>query len=54
MVGNGATDDYTDGNALIGFQHGMGLISDQLFEVFASSCSSLLLESFDMFQLIVA
>lgn len=38
MVGNGVTDDIIDGNALVPFAHGMGLISDELFEVFASSC----------------
>lgn len=40
MVGNGVTDDKIDGNALVPFQHGMGLISDKLYEVFASSCFS--------------
>lgn len=33
MVGNGVTDDEFDGNALVTFAHGMGLISDELFEV---------------------
>ncbi|CAL5353378.1 unnamed protein product [Camellia sinensis] len=33
MVGNGVTDDEFDGNALVPFAHGMGLISDELFEV---------------------
>lgn len=33
MVGNGVTDDVFDGNALVPFAHGMGLISDDLFEV---------------------
>lgn len=33
MVGNGVTDDEFDGNALIPFVHGMGLISDDLFQV---------------------
>lgn len=33
MVGNGVTDDVIDGNALIPFVHGMGLISNELFEV---------------------
>ncbi|GFQ00149.1 serine carboxypeptidase 1 [Phtheirospermum japonicum] len=32
MVGNGVTDDKFDGNALVPFAHGMGLISDELFE----------------------
>ena len=38
MVGNGVTDEKIDANALVPFQHGMGLISDDLYEVFASSC----------------
>jgi len=33
MVGNGVTDDEIDGNALVPFAHGMGLISDKLYEV---------------------
>ena len=33
MVGNGCTDDEIDGNALVPFAHGMGLISDELYEV---------------------
>lgn len=33
LVGNGVTDDVIDGNALVPFAHGMGLISDDLFEV---------------------
>ena len=37
MVGNGVTDEKIDANALVPFQHGMGLISDKMFEVFASS-----------------
>ncbi|KAF1868475.1 hypothetical protein Lal_00008282 [Lupinus albus] len=32
MVGNGVTDEQIDGNALVPFAHGMGLISDDLFE----------------------
>ncbi|GFP85104.1 serine carboxypeptidase 1 [Phtheirospermum japonicum] len=32
MVGNGVTDDVFDGNDLVPFAHGMGLISDELFE----------------------
>ena len=38
MVGNGVADDIIDGNAIVPFQHGMGLISDDLYEVFSSSC----------------
>lgn len=36
MVGNGVTDEVIDGNALVPFVHGMGLISDDLFEVCAA------------------
>ena len=35
MVGNGVADSMYDGNALVPFAHGMGLVSDQLFEVFS-------------------
>lgn len=33
MVGNAVTDERFDGNALVPFAHGMGLISDSIFEV---------------------
>lgn len=33
IVGNGVTDELIDGNALVPFVHGMGLIPDELFEV---------------------
>lgn len=33
MVGNGITDEKFDGNALVPFAHGMGLISDDMFNV---------------------
>lgn len=33
MVGNGVTDKKFDGNALVPFAHGMGLIPDNLYEV---------------------
>lgn len=33
LVGNGVADDVFDGNALVPFAHGMGLISDELFQV---------------------
>jgi serine carboxypeptidase-like clade 1 len=33
LVGNGVADEEFDGNALVPFAHGMGLISDDLFEV---------------------
>lgn len=39
MVGNGVTDDTIDGNALVPFAHGMGLISDDLFEEVNSECN---------------
>ncbi|EFH59863.1 hypothetical protein ARALYDRAFT_480041 [Arabidopsis lyrata subsp. lyrata] len=32
LVGNGVTDEVFDGNALVPFTHGMGLISDELYE----------------------
>ncbi|GMP90187.1 hypothetical protein CsSME_00041432 [Camellia sinensis var. sinensis] len=37
-VGNGVTDDEFDGNALVPFAHGMGLISDELFEEVTAEC----------------
>lgn len=36
MVGNGVTDPEFDDNALVPFVHGMGLISDTMFEVVLS------------------
>ncbi|KAL2935854.1 Serine carboxypeptidase 1 [Bienertia sinuspersici] len=33
MVGNGVTDEAYDGNALVPFAHGMGLISNELYQV---------------------
>ncbi|KAK6122205.1 hypothetical protein DH2020_044051 [Rehmannia glutinosa] len=38
MVGNGVTDSVFDGNALVPFAHGMGLISDELFEAVNTEC----------------
>ncbi|KDP45241.1 hypothetical protein JCGZ_15106 [Jatropha curcas] len=38
LVGNGVTDEMYDGNALVPFAHGMGLISDELFEAVNSEC----------------
>ncbi|KAK9138621.1 hypothetical protein Sjap_009215 [Stephania japonica] len=38
MVGNGVTDPEFDGNALVPFAHGMGLISDDLYQAVSSSC----------------
>ncbi|KAK4492164.1 hypothetical protein RD792_002961 [Penstemon davidsonii] len=39
MVGNGVTDDTFDGNALVPFVHGMGLISNELFEAVSAECN---------------
>ncbi|OAY32904.1 serine carboxypeptidase-like 20 [Manihot esculenta] len=39
LVGNGVTDEEFDGNALVPFAHGMGLISNDLFEEVTSSCN---------------
>ncbi|KAJ4730347.1 Carboxypeptidase [Melia azedarach] len=38
LVGNGVTDEVFDGNALVPFAHGMGLISDELFEEVQNEC----------------
>ncbi|XP_030497220.2 serine carboxypeptidase-like 20 [Cannabis sativa] len=38
LVGNGVTDDVFDGNALVPFAHGMGLISDELFQEVTTEC----------------
>lgn len=38
IVGNGVTDDRFDGNALVPFAHGMGLISDNIFEKVEDAC----------------
>ncbi|GLT59048.1 hypothetical protein SLA2020_318920 [Shorea laevis] len=38
MVGNGATDARFDGNALVPFAHGMGLISNNIFEKVEAAC----------------
>lgn len=38
LVGNGVTDDEFDGNALVPFVHGMGLISDDLFQEVTTEC----------------
>ncbi|XP_043703467.1 serine carboxypeptidase 1-like [Telopea speciosissima] len=38
MVGNGVTDEVFDGNALVPFVHGMGLISDDLYEETLKAC----------------
>ncbi|XP_047971173.1 serine carboxypeptidase-like 20 [Salvia hispanica] len=39
LVGNGVADSVFDGNALVPFAHGMGLISDELFEAVNSECN---------------
>ncbi|KAH6814435.1 serine carboxypeptidase-like 20 [Perilla frutescens var. frutescens] len=41
LVGNGVADDVFDGNALVPFAHGMGLISDELFEAVNSECNGI-------------
>uniref|UniRef100_A0A803R5R9 Carboxypeptidase n=2 Tax=Cannabis sativa TaxID=3483 RepID=A0A803R5R9_CANSA len=38
MVGNGVTDPYFDGNALVPFAHGMALISDEIYEAARVAC----------------
>ncbi|XP_062080025.1 serine carboxypeptidase 1-like [Humulus lupulus] len=38
LVGNGVTDEVFDGNALVPFVHGMGLISDDLFQEVTTEC----------------
>ncbi|XP_021900181.1 serine carboxypeptidase-like 20 [Carica papaya] len=38
MIGNGVTDEKFDGNALVPFVHGMGLISDTLYEEVKAAC----------------
>ncbi|WRX09363.1 Peptidase S10 [Theobroma cacao] len=38
LVGNGVADDEFDGNALVPFAHGMGLISDDLYEEVKNEC----------------
>ncbi|CAI0559704.1 unnamed protein product [Linum tenue] len=39
MVGNGVTDEAFDGNALVPFAHGMGLISDDLYQETTRECN---------------
>ena len=43
-MGNGVADDVFDGNALVPFAHGMGLISDELYEVHFSNMSMIVQE----------
>ncbi|CAA7023709.1 unnamed protein product [Microthlaspi erraticum] len=38
LVGNGVTDPVFDGNALVPFAHGIGLISSELFEETKAAC----------------
>ncbi|KAF8388538.1 hypothetical protein HHK36_027213 [Tetracentron sinense] len=45
IVGNGVTDEEFDGNALVPFAHGMGLISDELFEEVKAACPESYYES---------
>jgi len=46
LVGNGVADPKFDGNAFVPFAHGMGLISDELFEVCLVAYSRVLLFHF--------
>ncbi|CAN8232401.1 unnamed protein product [Cochlearia groenlandica] len=39
LIGNGVADSVFDGNALVPFAHGMGLISDQLFKDVTVACN---------------
>ncbi|KAM7266036.1 hypothetical protein ACFE04_003719 [Oxalis oulophora] len=39
LVGNGVTDHVFDGNSFVPFVHGMGLISDQLYEEVSNACN---------------
>ncbi|XP_042486582.1 serine carboxypeptidase-like 20 isoform X2 [Macadamia integrifolia] len=38
MIGNAVTDEVIDGNAFVPFAHGMGLISDDLYEETVKTC----------------
>uniref|UniRef100_A0A803M1E1 Carboxypeptidase n=1 Tax=Chenopodium quinoa TaxID=63459 RepID=A0A803M1E1_CHEQI len=38
MIGNGVADKYFDGNAAVPFAHGMGLISDDLYQEIVDVC----------------
>ncbi|OIW01324.1 hypothetical protein TanjilG_10485 [Lupinus angustifolius] len=38
LIGNGVTDNEFDGNAIVPYAHGMGLISDQIFEDIKGQC----------------
>lgn len=49
LVGNGVADEFFDGNALVPFAFGMGLISNDIFEV--RSCSRKDLEIMRITQL---
>lgn len=40
-MGNGVTDMDFDGNSIVPFAQGMGLISDELFEVYIDRRSKL-------------
>ncbi|XP_015875795.2 serine carboxypeptidase-like 20 [Ziziphus jujuba] len=41
MVGNGVTDRIFDGNALVPFAHGMGLISDDIYKEVVAACEGI-------------
>ncbi|KAK9265555.1 hypothetical protein L1049_021561 [Liquidambar formosana] len=38
MIGNGVTDENFDGNALVPFAHGMGLISEDIYKDVEATC----------------
>ncbi|KAL9227497.1 hypothetical protein vseg_003180 [Gypsophila vaccaria] len=38
MIGNGVTDEVFDGNALLPFAHGMGLISEKIYQEAVKNC----------------
>lgn len=46
MIGNPVTDDVFDGNAIVSFAHGMGLIPDELFKVKTTVSANLKLHQF--------
>ncbi|CAL0304583.1 unnamed protein product [Lupinus luteus] len=39
LIGNGATDETLDANGIVPFAHGMGLISDEIYEDVKSQCN---------------
>ncbi|PNX69157.1 serine carboxypeptidase 20-like protein, partial [Trifolium pratense] len=45
LVGNPVADEIFDGNALVPFAHGMGLISDETFEDTTKECNGTFYET---------